>query len=332
MLQDSLLGKPASEVLDIDALIAEMEYASRAVAVPLLRLRGETPDAGKVEQSAASLAQRMRGPLIALHAWVLVDEPSGPATVATGALEDFIHFIAMARSLAEFQSTPSPGRLMHLLGLARVRARLEAHVGLVPAIDMPLLPVEEGLNAVEIAAVCSLKLTTVRNAISRREMPYTKQEGAPLDEVLDWMVQRSGFLYPHVNAVTLDRRINGRLANSWLMHNPKVTFERCVSRLRLSLWYLQESDRRLALNAEGVRGCVLLLPAIDPVLFEDQGLEQLEDRTDDPAAAMHREALSLAPEETLWQCHVPTLRVLEALIDRLRDGDAVAPPMCCGEC
>ncbi|MGC3874325.1 hypothetical protein ACPF7Z_13770 [Halomonas sp. GXIMD04776] len=321
LLQESLLGKSAAEVLTTQALIAELDAASRTLAAPLLRLNGAPDEPERIDSSAASLVQRMREPLMTLRAWALMSEPDIALNISATALEDFIHFIAMARSLAEFHATPAPERLMHLIGLVRVRARLEAHVGLTPAIDVSLLPTASGVSVVEIAAVCGLKLTTVRNAVSRREMPYSKNEGVPLDDVLDWMVQRSGFIYPHINATTLDRRINGRLANEKLKHHEAVVFERCISRLRLSLWHLRDGERRLALNAEGVRSCVLLLPAISPQLIDDLGLEQLEDRSDDPAASMHREALGLTPEESLWQCHVPTLGVLEALLERLGQPD-----------
>nr|WP_298415595.1 hypothetical protein [uncultured Halomonas sp.] len=317
LLHESLLGKSATEVLTREALIAELENAGRNLATPLLRLTDVSDEPERIEASATNMLQRMREPVMTLRGWALINEPDADVIIDPAVLEDFIHLVAMARSLAEFHATPEPQRLMHLIGLAQVRARLEAHVGLTPVIKIPLLSKTPGLNIVEIAAVCGLKLTTVRNAVSRREMPYVKNEGVALDDVLDWMVQRSGFLYSHINAATLDRRINGRLVNEELKRSKAVEFERCISRLRLSLWRMKEGGRRLALNAEGVRNCVLLLPAIAPELIGDLGLEQLEDRSDDPAASMHREALGLAPGESLWQCHVPTLGVLETLLGRL---------------
>lgn len=326
LLQEPLLGQAASEVLAIEALVEEMEAASQAMAAPLLRLCNGVEDDQEVPLSAASLAWRMRGPLGALHDWVLAGAANAPMSVEFAVLEDFINFVAMARSLAESQGSPIPARLMHLLGLAMVRARLEVHIGLTPAIAMPQLPAALGLSVVEIAAVCGLKLTTVRNAVSRREMPHTRDDGVPLDEALDWMVQRSGFLYPHVNAASFDRRINGRLAAEWLANCGEVVFERYVSRLRLSLWHVTCNGRRLALNAEGVRNCVLLLPNIDAEDFGQLGLERLDDRSDDPAAEMHREALMLLPGESLWQCQAPTLRTLNALITQLGCSEAIEQP------
>ncbi len=317
LLQESLLGKSATEVLTREALIAELENAGRTLATPLLRLTDASDEPERIDANAINMLERMREPLMTLRSWALVNEPDAALTIDPAVLEDFIHLVAMARSLADFHVAPQPQRLMHLIGLAQVRTRLEAHVGLTPAINMPLLAKTMGLNIVEISAVCGLKLTTVRNAVSRREMPYAKNEGVALDDVLDWMVQRSGFLYSHINATTLERRINGRLVNEELKRSKAVEFERCISRLRLSLWRMRDGERRLALNAEGVRNCVLLLPAIAPELIADLGLEQLEDRSDDPAASMHREALGLSSGESLWQCHVPTLGVLETLLERL---------------
>lgn len=322
LLQEPLLGKTANEVLAIEALEAELDRASQAVAEPLLRLcRGAAGDQ-PVSLNAASLAWRMHEPLITLHEWVLAKPTENvPVSVASADLEDFINFVVMACSLAESRGTQAPGRLMHLLGLAMVRVRLEMHTGLTPAITMPALPLAQGLSVVEIAAVCGLKLTTVRNAVSRREMPHSREAGVPLDEALDWMVQRSGFLYPHINAASWDRRINGRVASDWLANCAEVAFERYVSRLRLSLWRVTSNGRRLALNAEGVRNCVLMLPSIDVAELKGLSLERLDDRSNDPAAEMHREALMLLPGESLWQCQAPTLRSLQALIARLSDDD-----------
>ncbi|GHA87176.1 sigma-70 region 4 domain-containing protein [Modicisalibacter luteus] len=317
LLQEPFLGEAVSDVLAIGALLAEVEQASVAMAAPLLRLCNGIDNEQEISLSATSLAWRMRGPLNVLHSWALADDLSIHHHLESASLEDFINFVAMARSLAEAQGAPVPGRLLHLLGLAMVRARLERHVGLSPSIDLPILHSTDGLSVVEIAAVCGLKLTTVRNAVSRREMVHTREDGVPLDEALDWMVQRSGFLYSHANAACQDRRINGRLASDWLAKCPEVIAERYISRLRLSMWRIPSNSRRIALNAEGVRNCVLLLPGIEIDDMQGLGLERLEDRSDDPAAEMHREALLLGPDESLWQCQAPTLRVLASLIDRL---------------
>lgn len=331
LLQEPLLGQAAGDVLAIAALVSEMEEASQTMAAPLLRLCNGVEDGKEVPLSAASLAWRMRGPLNMLHAWVLSDSTQTATPIEGPSLEDFINFVAMARSLAESQGTPAPARLMHLLGLAMVRSRLETHVGLSPAVELPMLVSFEGMSVVEIAAVCGLKLTTVRNAVSRREMPHTRDGGVPLNDALDWMVQRSGFLYPHINTASWDRRINGRLASDWLSNCSETAFDRYVSRLRLSLWHIQSNGRRLALNAEGVRNCVLLLPNIDAEAMRGVGLERLEDRSDDPAAEMHREALMLSPGESLWQCQAPTLRVLNELIIRLGQEEPMTRPIdACG--
>lgn len=328
LLQESLLGQAASEALTIDGLEAEMQLTCRMMAGPLTRLSRDGQNDSTVSTSAVSLARRMQAPLVALHQWVLAQAVEMPMEVGSEEFEDFVSFVVMARSLAESQGAAQPGRLMHLLGLATVRARLETHIGLTPAIDMPALATAGGLGVVEIAALCGLKLTTVRNAVSRREMVYTRVDGVPLDAALDWMVQRSGFLYAHINAVSWDRRINGRLAANWLANCSEVVFERHVSRLRLSLWHVTRSGRRLALNAEGVRNCVLLLPNIDAAAYRDLGLELMEDRSHDPAAEMHREALMLGPGESLWQCQAPTLRSLDALVILLgRDAPDESTPV-----
>lgn len=327
LLQESLLGQAASDVLAIGELEAEVDRASQALAAPLLRLcQGTEGDRGTA-LSAEQLAWRMREPLGVLHAWTLAITADGiSASMAPTSLEDFSNFVGMARSLAESRGAAGPSHLMHLLGLASIRARLEAHVGLTPLIALPTLWLSPGLSVVEIAAVCGLKLTTVRNAVSRREVPHSRETGVPLDEALDWMIQRSGFLYPHLNAASWERRINGRLASGWLAECAEVEFERYVSRLRLSLWRVTSSGRRLAINAEGVRNCVLLLPDMEEGALDGLGMERLDERSHDPAAEMHREVLMLGPGESLWQCQAPTLRSLKALIARLGSDTLSEPP------
>lgn len=316
LLQEVLLGESAENALAINELIMEMDEACQLMAPALLRLCIDNEDDRENPLTASGLAWRMRDPLSALHDWVL-SKATKSLDVEPRLLKDFLNFVVMTRSLAQLQGWPAPGRLMHLLGLAMTRARLESHFGLDSAPILLKAQGTRGLSVVEIAALCGLKLTTVRNAVSRREMPHTREGGVPLDDALDWMVQRSGFLYAHINATTWNRRTNGRLAAEWLASSPHVVFERYISRLRLSLWHVQSNGRRFALNAEGVRNCVLLLPNVDAQLLEGLSLERLDDRSDDPAAMMHREAFMLAPSESLWQCQAPTLHSLNALIERL---------------
>ena len=322
LLQASLLGQAVTDVLALPRLKAELEAACQAMVSPLQRLYlgSVAPRAAVPGLTADALVERMTQPLEALHDWVL--EPRMMPSLGAGAagLGDFWHLVVMTHSLDELAGRTPPLGLLHLLGIAKVRARLEQHAGLANVLPPYLSPrpAEHGLSVTEIAALCSLKLSTVRNAVSRREMPFSKQFGVGFDDALDWMVQRSGFLYPHINAATRGRRINGRLAAEWLAASDSVVLERSVSRLRLSIWQLADSRQRIALNTEGVRSCVVLLPGVDNPQLAGLGLEALDDRSVDPTAAMHREALALQAGETLWQCQVPTMAVLGTLIERLR--------------
>ncbi|WP_136067762.1 hypothetical protein [Modicisalibacter radicis] len=326
LLQESLLGQAVRDVLALPRLKAELVAACQAMVSPLQRLylgnmamRAAVPGL-----TADALMERMTQSLEALHGWVL--EPRTMPSLGAGAagLSDFWHLVLMAHSLGELAGRTPPQRLLHLLGIARVRARLEQHVGLANVLPAYLAPdpAEHGLSVIEIAALCSLKLSTVRNAVSRREMPFSKLHGVDFDDALDWMVQRGGFLYPHINASTTGRRINGRLAAEWLAASDSVVLERTVSRLRLSIWQLADCRQRIALNTEGVRSCVVLLPGVEGARLAGMGLEALDDRSADPAATMHREALALRGDETLWQCQVPTMAVLGTLIERLRLGES----------
>lgn len=324
LLQESLLGQAVTDVLALPRLKAELVAACQAMVNPLQRLYlgNMAVRAAAPGLTADVLVERMTQPLEALHGWVL--GPRSSLGAGAAGLSDFWHLVLMTHSLGELAGRTPPLRLLHLLGIARVRARLEQHVGLASVLPAYLVPhpAEQGLSVTEIAALCSLKLSTVRNAVSRREMPFSKLRGVDFDDSLDWMVQRSGFLYPHINASTNGRRINGRLAAQWLAASDGVVLERSVSRLRLSIWQLADCRQRIALNTEGVRSCVVLLPGVDCARLAGVGLEALDDRSADPSATMHREALALRGEETLWQCQVPTMAVLGTLIERLRLGES----------
>lgn len=326
LLQESLLGQAVTDVLALPRLKAELVAACQAMVSPLQRLYLGNMAARAVAPglTADALFERMTQPLEALHGWVLEPRNMPGLGAGTAGLSDFWHLVLMTHSLGELAGRTPPLRLRHLLGIAKVRARLEQHVGLADVLPAYLAPhpAEHGLSVTEIAALCSLKLSTVRNAVSRREMPFSKLRGVGFDDALDWMVQRSGFLYPHINTVTQGRRINGRLAAEWLAASDSVVLERSVSRLRLSIWQLADCRQRIALNTQGVRSCVVLLPGVDSTRLAGVGLEAHADRSADPSAAMHREALALRGEETLWQCQVPTMAVLSTLIERLRLGES----------
>lgn len=321
-LREGLLGEPVAEVLALESLITEMEAACQRMAAPLIRLCNGIGEGQEIPLASTSLAWRMRAPLVALHNWVFAGDSDACDDIGKAALEDFINFIIMADSLASSWGWPKPDRQVHLLGLAMIRMRLENHVGILPGVPLPRMCEPQGLNVNEIAVLCGLKLTTVRNAVSRREIPYTRGGGIPLDSALDWMIQRSGFLYPHLNVADSNRRINGRLAVDWLTNNSDIVLERYISRLRLSIWRLG-NGRRLALNAEGVRNCVLLLPNVNAGQLKGLGLERLDDRSEDSAAAMHRDALLLKDNDYLLQCQAPNLRSLEALVRLLAGLESV---------
>ncbi|MBZ9538074.1 hypothetical protein KGQ90_03830 [Modicisalibacter tunisiensis] len=321
LLQEPLLGTAAGDALSMDALTEELSTACRDLARPLRRLcLGHETESmeGPHALSASALAVRLNDTLRALQSWALAQLPGEMTEPDVERLGDLWHLVAMAHSLSNVSGRPHPARLMHLMGLVALRLRLERHAGIPATLPLTLQESEErGLSVTEIAALCGLKLSTVRNALSRREMQYDRKAGVALDEALDWMVQRSGFLYPHINAASVERRINGRLAANWLTDNKNVVFERSISRLRLSVWRLTGNDRRFALNTEGVRSCVLLLPHMLIEEIIDLPLDEWEERGQDPSAAMHREALGLEQGVSLLQCQVPTLGCLEAIIRRL---------------
>ncbi|WP_208670730.1 hypothetical protein [Halomonas sp. TA6] len=207
-------------------------------------------------------------------------------------------------------------RLAHLLALARLRLKLEpgGEVASTIAEEFGLKLDNPGyLDAHEIAAACQLRVATVRNAVSRREVHVKGDRGVEIGEALDWMVQRRGFLYPTINLLSTERRINGLLANRQLHADERVEALRQVSRLRLSLWKVRANGRCFGINAEGLHQCLLTLPANDIDTLMGCCSVHFEDRSEDPSIRLYRQSFQSAHDPIL-QAVIPNMASLNAVV------------------
>nr|WP_163503191.1 hypothetical protein [Halomonas socia] len=334
-LDSTLLGNSLESLFAPAQLIDDVQWVSglagpslqRLLHVPALRERSPQRDAlGKMPELALAWRRLACGE-VGLSDWL----PQHDSDWA--AYSDFVSFVMYASTLIELHDKPSLRRLQHLLGLAALRLKLDPLIHRRPefavrlglAIDTPGY-----LVAVEIAAACQLRVASVRNAISRREMIADPAHGVPVDAALDWMVQRRGFLYPVINAITPGRRINGRLANQWLLQDPRVEQLRRVTRLRMMQWRVLGSQRCFGVNEQGLHHCLVTLPADDPDGLGAAGLEALEDRSDDSAVALYRQSFAAAvvgggaSEAPIHQGVVPTMQALDTLLDYLADAAQAA--------
>ncbi|APX93178.1 hypothetical protein BWR19_09685 [Halomonas sp. 1513] len=337
MLDSRLLGNSLTELFAPAQLIDDVQWVSgvagpslqRLLHVPALRERSPQRDAlGKMPELALAWRRLACGE-VGLNDWL----PQYDGDWA--AYSDFVSFVVYASTLAELQDRPSLHRLQHLLGLAALRLKLDPLIHRQPELAVRLgltINAPGYLSALEIAAACQLRVASVRNAISRREMVADTAHGVPIHTALDWMVQRRGFVYPLINAITPGRRINGRLANQWLLQDPRVEQLRRVTRLRMMQWRVLGSERCFGINEQGLHHCLITLPADDAEGLVAAGLEGLEDRSDDSAVALYRQSFvsakvggQRAAEAAIYQGVVATMQALDGVIEYLATPAAAEP-------
>lgn len=328
-LHDDLLGQTMDALFDDDLLLSDVAVACQEVAAPSRRLSGTREDESLsnpgLRPQMVHAARRWKwlacGQLT-LDQWLtdIADDES--------ALKGFVDFIVLTRVLAMQRSRLGWPRLEHLLGLAALRLKLDPNstVAMATAQRLGLVIQQPAtLDRREIAAACTIRLATVRNALSRREMLLETRNGVALDEAMDWMIKRKGFLYPTINAACSDRHINGRLAASFLSQSTAVEHRRRISRLRLSEWQVKATDKRFAINDQGVQHCLMMLVTEDIAPLQRSGVQALDNRSHDPAARLYQDSFPVGPGQQLWQFKVPTMGVLAAILEHLGQPTTPAP-------
>lgn len=313
-LHPGLLGQRLERVLTASVVAEDLEVASRSIVGSLQSLLKHSESESSNE---ATWWARLNKQAERWRSLILGESP----LVADRALDcqDFVAFVALLRGLEHRRDqVESVQRLEHMLALGALRLKLEPEPGLVQARHLNLQLNNPGfVVSREIAAACQLRESTVKNALSRRELALTAGKSVALEEALDWMIQRRGFLYPMINVRYQSRRINGRIAHEVLRKDPRAEWIRHISRLRLSEWRLQDDAYRFVLNSQGVHQCQIMLPGLDGDILSSLGMTGLMDRSSDTQARLYRESLALKEGVTLWQGTVPTMKVLDALLDYL---------------
>ncbi|SFH71233.1 hypothetical protein [Modicisalibacter xianhensis] len=310
-----LLGQSAHRALDEVRLAEETQRASEAMLTTLDLIAPQAPH-DRVRQ-VHNIDRSMETVAIKLRQYALGQSPADSrfghegrkrSEDVKGGIRDFMHFTAMAQTACRLQGQPSLVLLPHLVGLAMVRHKIEAlwqEEGDVSSADTQYLTHEE------IAAACELKLSSLRNAVSRGELPQSDGTCVPIRQALDWMLVRQRFLFLRLARSLPSQHINGKMASLWLDRQPTAEAVKTVSRLRLTLWRLGEPGILIAVNT-GVRQCILTLPFAPPSLESHEIF--VTDRSHDKAADLLRKGLGVSPSSPIWQVRTKSREAFEKLV------------------
>lgn len=313
-IQLPLLGRSAHRALNEVRLAEETQRASEAMLTTLDLIAPQAPH-DRV-RLVHSIDRSMETAAIKLRQYALGQSPAdsrfGQEGIRSGdvkgGIRDFMHFTAMAQTACRLQGQPSLVLLPHLVGLAMVRHKIEAlwqEESGVSSADTQYLTHEE------IAAACELKLTSLRNAVSRGELPQSDGTCVPIRQALDWMLVRQRFLFLRLARSLPSQHINGKMASLWLDRQPTAEAVKTVSRLRLTLWRLGEQGTLIAVNT-GVRQCILTLPFVPPSLESHEIF--VTDRSHDKAADLLRKGLGVSPSSPIWQVRTKGREAFERLV------------------
>lgn len=276
-----------------------------------------------VEERFTSIAERL------YHFAVLdyVALPENPDLVEDDIL-DFRAFVGIGAIAAELYSTTSYKSLSHLLAVFLLRYKIEwilfgekdgSHRGVfLGEYDLSSAhpEVEKYFSIEEVAIASGLKLETVKNALSRREIPRDRLKRIPALPAIGWVSRKEQFPW-RVTCHFLDDRlpINGQTADAWL--DVMTDWEQIYVEPQgsVSTWRIPRSNRYVMINSGGRRKCILTLP------FEpDEGLLSLgvldrADRSHESTSHFHDRGFPGGRPAKLWQVTVPSLRVLKAVVE-----------------
>ncbi|WLI73624.1 hypothetical protein [Halomonas alkalicola] len=278
-----------------------------------------------VEERFASIAER-------LYRFAVLDYvalPENPELLDDDVL-DFRAFVGFGAIAAELYAAASYKSLTHLLAVFLLRYKIEwilcgekdgSHRGVfLGEYDLSSAhpEVEQYFFIEEIAIASGLKLETVKNALSRKEIPRDRLKRIPARSAITW-ISRKEQLPWGITCRFIDDRlpINGQTADAWL--DVMTDWERTYVEPQgsVSTWRVPRSNRYLMINSGGRRKCILTLP------FEpDEGLLSLGvlgdvDRSHESTSHFHDRGFPGGRPAKLWQVTVPSLRVLKAVVDHL---------------
>jgi hypothetical protein len=312
-VQPCLLGQPTHRVLTTGRLKEEMRLINKAMLntlnlfAPQAR-QGRTQHKHGFDRCMETAAMQLRQ-----YALGQSDIPGLLHTgleEVSGVLRDFSHFSAMAQTACRLQGLADPVLLPHLLGLAMVRYKIESYW----QDEVGQEPNDAGfLSHDEIAAACELKLTSLRNAVSRGELSQSEAGLVPIPQALDWMLTRQRCLFLKLARNLPSRQINGKMASLWLERQPTASEVKTISRLRLKLWRLGEQGTLIAVNT-GVRQCILTLPFVPPAIDSHDVL--ITDRSHDKAADLLRKGLGVPGSAPIWQIRLKGREAFESFVSQ----------------
>ncbi|QOR40621.1 hypothetical protein HNO52_20395 [Billgrantia diversa] len=328
-------GLSIPEALDREQICEAIKdiAAFSTSTLPTLLYTGEYPRGdSNVRANSDIVTKRFTAIAEVLYRFAVLDHVKLPEKV--GALEDdvldFRVFVGLGAIATEYYGEASYQSLCHLLAAFLVRYKVERILSLDRAFGYEdaflgghdLSPAgledERFITVEEISIATGLKLETIKNAVSRGELPRDRQKRIAAWPAIAWMSRKDGFPWG-VTCYFLDPHLplNGQYADAWL--NTTTDWERIYSEPQetVSTWRIPRSHRYVMVNSGGRRQCVLTLPFEPSNELMAVGLTNKTDRSKESTSHFHDRGFPGGRPAQLWQVTVPSLEALKGVIEIL---------------
>lgn len=329
-------GLPITEALNAEKIREDIQAiaAFSTSNLPTLLYTGEHPPGdSNVAANSAIVSERFTTIAETLYRFAVLDNVELPEHF--GSLEDdvldFRTFVGLGAIAAEYYGEATYQSLCHLLAVFLVRYKVERVLSLdsnscgykdafLGGHELsPGSPEDELFMTVEeISIATGLKLESIKNAVSKGEIPRDRLKRIHAWPAIAWMSRKDGFPWG-VACYFLDARLplNGQFADAWL--STMSNWERIYSEPQgtVSTWRVPRSHRYVMVNSGGRRQCVLTLPFKPNDELMAVGLANKANRSNEPTSHFHDRGFPGGRPTQLWQVTVPSLEALKGVIEIL---------------
>lgn len=333
MLNHYPFSLPAPNALPWARIREEVAETARFATQNLqtLLFTGEHPrDDSNVMATTDIVTQRHMAIAEQLHAYAtgdIFEMPENPNTLDQHIL-DFRTYLGIAAIAAEFYGECDYTYLRRLVAVVMVRYKIERHLcqqndidsgAFVGSYDLPAASPENiDLSPEEVAVAAGMKVQSVRNTLTSKELTKLPSGEIPINEAIHWISRKQGFCWP-VTCMHIDDTLflSGKLANQWLEDMTSLERGYQDPQRIVTSWRVPRSNLHVVVNANGMRKCVLSLPFEPDEALLALGLTDERDQSRKPKSPVYDRAFPGGRPTQLWQVTVPTLRVLKAVIEAL---------------
>lgn len=325
-------GLSIPEALDAEQIHEDIKSiaAFATSTLPTLLYTGEYPrEDSNVAANSAIVSERFMTIAETLYRFAVLDNVELPENIGTleDDLLDFRSFVGLGAIAAEYYGEANYQSLCHLLAAFLVRYKVERVLSMDSSsayaqaflggheLDSTSPEDEHFLTVEEISIAAGLKLETVKNAVSRGEIPRDRQKRIAAWPAIAWMSRKEGFPWG-VACYFLDARLplNGQHADAWL--SIMTDWERIYTEPQgtVSTWRVPRSHRYVMVNSGGLRQCTLTLPFAPSDELMAAGLTHKSDRSNESTSHFHDRGFPGGRPAQLWQVTVPSLETLKVVI------------------